>query len=81
MTYKWWETTLFYQVYPRSFADGNGDGIGDPPGIIDKLDYLKWLGVGAVWLSTHYLSPQVDVGYDVKTWRGKDFLPDITEMN
>jgi alpha-glucosidase len=65
MKEKWWEKSVFYQVYPRSFADGNGDGIGDLPGIIDKLDYLKWLGVGAVWLSPHYPSPQVDVGYDI----------------
>jgi glycosidase len=41
----WWEEVVFYQIYPRSFADGNGDGIGDIPGIIDKLDYLQWLGV------------------------------------
>ncbi len=65
MTSKWWERTVFYQVYPRSFADSNGDGIGDLPGIIDKLDYLQWLGVGAIWLSPHYPSPQVDVGYDI----------------
>lgn len=65
MAYKWWESAVFYQVYPRSFADSNGDGIGDLPGIIEKLDYLKWLGVGAIWLSPHYPSPQVDVGYDI----------------
>ena len=65
MNPKWWERTVFYQVYPRSFADGNGDGIGDISGIIAKLDYLQWLGIGAVWLSPHYPSPQVDVGYDI----------------
>lgn len=65
MTPKWWEEAVFYQIYPRSFADSNGDGIGDLPGIIDKLDYLQWLGVGAIWLSPHYPSPQIDVGYDI----------------
>jgi alpha-glucosidase len=65
MAYKWWERAVFYQVYPRSFADNDGDGIGDIPGIIEKLDYLKWLGVGAIWLSPHYPSAQVDGGYDI----------------
>jgi alpha-glucosidase len=65
MSYKWWETTVFYQIYPRSFADGNDDGIGDIAGIIDKLDYLQWLGVNGIWLSPHYPSPQIDVGYDI----------------
>ena len=70
MKHKWWETAVFYQVYPRSFADGNGDGIGDFPGLIDNLDYLQWLGVGAVWLSPHYPSPQVDIGYDIADYTG-----------
>lgn len=61
----WWQSSVFYQIYPRSFADANGDGIGDIPGIIDKLDYLKGLGVGALWLSPHYPSPLFDCGYDV----------------
>ena len=65
MASKWWERAVFYQIYPRSFADSNGDGIGDIPGIIGKLDYLQWLGVGAIWLSPHYPSPQIDVGYDI----------------
>ena len=46
----WWKERVFYQIYPRSFQDSNGDGIGDIPGIISRLDHLKWLGVGAVWL-------------------------------
>ena len=46
----WWKERVFYQIYPRSFQDSNGDGIGDIPGMIARLDYLKWLGVGAVWL-------------------------------
>lgn len=61
----WWEQAVFYQIYPRSFADANGDGIGDIRGIINKLDYLQWLGIDAIWLSPHYPSPQIDVGYDV----------------
>lgn len=67
---KWWQTTVFYQIYPRSFADSNNDGIGDLQGIIDKLDYLKSLGIGAVWLSPHYPSPLIDCGYDVSDYRG-----------
>ncbi len=62
---KWWQEAVFYQIYPRSFADGNGDGIGDIRGMIEKLDYLQDLGIDAVWLSPHYPSPQVDYGYDV----------------
>ncbi len=61
----WWQTAVFYQVYPRSFADGNDDGIGDLAGMIAKLDYLKDLGVDAVWLSPHYPSPMEDCGYDI----------------
>ena len=72
MAHKWWETAVFYQVYPRSFADGNGDGIGDIPGLIAKLDYLQWLGVGALWLSPHYPSPQVDIGYDIADFTAVD---------
>lgn len=67
---KWWQTAVFYQIYPRSFADGNGDGIGDFPGIIARLDYLKDLGVDALWLSPHFPSPQFDVGYDVADYTG-----------
>ncbi len=68
MTLKWWQTALFYQIYPRSFADGNGDGIGDFPGMIAKLDYLKDLGVDAIWLSPHFPSPNWDWGYDVSDY-------------
>ena len=66
----WWKEAVFYQIYPRSYADGNGDGIGDLPGIIERLDHLSDLGVDAIWLSPHYSSPQVDLGYDVSDYRG-----------
>lgn len=64
----WWKHTVFYQIYPRSFCDSNGDGIGDIPGIISKLDYLKDLGIGAVWLSPVYQSPNHDNGYDISDY-------------
>jgi alpha-glucosidase len=65
---KWWQTAVFYQIYPRSFADGNGDGIGDFKGIIEKLDYLIDLGVDAIWLSPHFPSPNWDCGYDISDY-------------
>ena len=68
----WWQKAVFYQIYPRSFADGNGDGIGDIPGIVNSLDYLQDLGIDALWLSPHYPSPQFDVGYDVADYTGVD---------
>src|SRR6266702_5233527 len=68
----WWRDAVIYQVYPRSFADGNGDGMGDLPGITARLPYLKDLGVDAVWLSPFYASPQADAGYDVADYREVD---------
>lgn len=65
----WWKEAVFYQVYPRSFKDSNGDGIGDINGIIEKLDYLKSLGVNAIWINPHYDSPNVDNGYDIRDYR------------
>lgn len=65
----WYKNAVIYQIYPRSFADSNGDGIGDIPGIISKLDYLKQLGVNCVWLSPVYDSPQKDNGYDIADYR------------
>lgn len=72
MSLAWWQRAVFYQVYPRSFADGNGDGIGDLQGLIAKLDYLQWLGIEGIWLSPHFPSPQVDVGYDVADYTDVD---------
>ena len=70
----WWKSAVIYQIYPRSFMDANGDGIGDLPGVISKLDYLADLGVDAVWLSPVFRSPQDDNGYDVSDYRDIDPL-------
>ena len=66
---KWWKEAVFYQIYPRSFYDSNGDGIGDIPGITEKLDYLKELGIDTLWLSPVYDSPNDDNGYDIRDYR------------
>ena len=68
ITPKWWKEAVFYQIYPRSFCDSNGDGIGDLPGIISRLDYLQELGVDALWLSPIYDSPNDDNGYDIRDY-------------
>ena len=65
----WWQSAVGYQIYPASFCDSNGDGIGDIPGIISKLDYLDELGIGFIWLSPVYASPMVDNGYDISDYR------------
>jgi alpha-glucosidase len=70
--YKWWQTGVFYQIYPRSYQDSNGDGIGDLKGIIRRLDYIKWLGIKAVWISPFYPSPMKDFGYDISDYTGVD---------
>lgn len=69
---KWWHGKAAYQIYPKSFCDSNGDGIGDVRGIISKLDYLKDLGIDIVWLSPIYCSPLADQGYDISDYRGID---------
>ncbi|MFE0683379.1 glycoside hydrolase family 13 protein [Streptomyces sp. NPDC058961] len=69
---QWWRDAVIYQVYPRSFADGNGDGMGDLEGVRARLPYLRDLGVDAVWLSPFYASPQADAGYDVADYRAID---------
>ncbi len=66
--YSWWKDGIIYQIYPRSFLDSNDDGIGDLAGITSRLDYLRDLGVDAIWLSPVYPSPQVDFGYDVSNY-------------
>ncbi|MCH1474481.1 MAG: alpha-amylase family glycosyl hydrolase, partial [Alphaproteobacteria bacterium] len=65
---KWWETAVIYQIYPRSFQDSNGDGIGDLPGITSRLPYIANLGVDAIWISPFFASPQKDFGYDVSDY-------------
>lgn len=71
---EWWADAVVYQIYPRSFADGNGDGMGDLRGVVERLPYLARLGVDAIWLSPFYKSPQADAGYDVADYRQVDPL-------
>ena len=68
MVKKWWNEKVAYQIYPKSFYDTNGDGIGDLRGVIEKLDYLKDLGVDIIWLSPCYRSPLADQGYDISDY-------------
>jgi oligo-1,6-glucosidase len=89
MTEPWWKSAVVYQIYPRSFADANGDGTGDLRGIIDRLDYIETLGVDVVWLSPVYPSPMDDNGYDISDYQGieplfgtmDDFDELITKMH
>lgn len=78
-SYKWWQKTVVYQIYPRSFKDSTGNGIGDIQGIIEKLDYLKDLGIETIWFSPFFESPQQDYGYDVSNFRQID--PSYGSMN
>ncbi len=75
---KWWQNAVIYQIYPRSFQDSNGDGIGDIPGIISRLDYLEQLGIDAIWLSPVYASPNDDNGYDISDYEA--IHPDFGTM-
>src|ERR1700758_1608120 len=68
----WWKNAVIYEIYPRSFQDSNGDGVGDLNGITQRLDYLKSLGVDAIWLTPIYPSPQVDFGYDISDYESVD---------
>ena len=72
MQLAWWQRGVIYQVYPRSFMDSNGDGVGDLPGIRARLDYVQWLGVDAIWLSPMYPSPMADFGYDIADFENVD---------
>ena len=71
---KWWQKAVIYEVYPRSFQDSDGDGIGDIPGLISRLDYIKSLGVDAIWLGPVFKSPQDDNGYDISDYQDIDPL-------
>ncbi|WP_211749290.1 alpha-glucosidase [Paenibacillus sp. Marseille-Q4541] len=75
---KWWQDTAFYEIYVPSFCDGNGDGVGDFLGITSKLDYLKELGIGGIWLTPFYKSPKIDNGYDISDYYAVD--PDYGTM-
>lgn len=79
MNKKWWKELIAYQIYPKSFMDSNGDGIGDIPGIISKLDYLKDLGIDLIWLCPMYKSPNHDNGYDISDY--KDILDEFGTMD
>ncbi|MFA5014176.1 MAG: alpha-glucosidase [Actinomycetota bacterium] len=89
MNRKWWKETVVYQIYPRSFYDSNGDGIGDLRGIIKKINYLCELGVGVIWLSPIFTSPNEDMGYDISDYHGianefgtlKDFDELVTRLH
>ena len=80
----WWKDAVIYQIYPRSFCDSNGDGLGDIPGIISRLDYLASLGIDAIWLSPVFKSPQDDNGYDISDYQDIDpmfgTLEDMDEL-
>lgn len=78
MSKAWWKSSVIYQIYPRSFADSNGDGIGDLNGITEHLDYLKELGVDVIWLSPIYKSPNDDNGYDISDYQ--DIMTDFGTM-
>lgn len=80
--YGWWKSAVFYQIYPKSFQDSNGDGIGDLPGILSRLDYLQNLGIDGIWLSPVCASPQVDNGYDISDYEAiSPMFGDMEDMN
>jgi glycosidase len=76
---EWWQKATVYQIYPRSFQDSNGDGIGDLPGITQRLDYVKSLGVDVLWLNPIYESPNDDNGYDISNYR--KIMPEFGTMD
>ena len=80
----WWKNAVVYQIYPKSFQDSDGDGVGDIRGIIGRLDYLEELGIDAVWISPMYRSPQNDNGYDISDYQDIDpmfgTLADMDEL-
>ena len=66
---EWYKNAVVYQIWPRSFCDGNGDGIGDLQGVLDKMDYLEDLGINCIWFSPLYPSPNADFGYDISDYK------------
>jgi alpha-glucosidase len=70
----WWQSAVIYQIYPRSFADGTGDGVGDLAGLTERLDYIASLGVDGIWMTPFQPSPGIDQGYDVSDYCGVDPL-------
>ena len=78
MNKTWWKEAVVYQIYPRSFMDSNGDGIGDLKGITSRLDYLKTLGIDVIWLSPVYKSPNDDNGYDISDYQ--DIMDEFGSM-
>ena len=79
MNKAWWKEAVVYQIYPRSFMDSNGDGIGDLQGVISRLDYLKDLGIDVIWMSPCYKSPNDDNGYDISDYR--DIMDEFGTMD
>lgn len=79
MIEKWWQKAVVYQIYPRSFMDSDGDGVGDLNGIVMKLDYLQELGIDVIWLSPCYKSPNADNGYDISDYR--DIMEEFGTLN
>ena len=79
MEEKWWQSSVVYQIYPKSFFDSNNDGIGDLQGIISKLDYIKKLGADVIWLNPIYQSPNIDNGYDISDYQAIN--PEYGTMN
>src|SRR5438045_5242341 len=73
-TKRWWRGAVIYQVYPRSFRDRSGDGVGDLPGVLEKLPYIAGLGVDGIWISPFFRSPMDDFGYDISDYRAVDPL-------
>ncbi len=71
-TSPWWQSSVIYQIYLRSFQDSNGDGIGDLQGVIQRIDYLEWLGIDTVWITPFFPSPMADFGYDVSNHEDVD---------
>src|SRR3989441_881985 len=78
--HEWWQHAVFYEIYPRSFADSNNDGVGDLKGITERLDYLKELGVDAIWITPCFPSPQVDFGYDVSDYRSEEHTSELQSL-